>query len=147
MSDVRNRKSDFFSFLLPAVERLNLKTRVIMKPSKFIKGKHQYTKWGRYFKEVRTMTESKPQSNQQQPVQLQIEMDDNVAQGIYANLAGVSHSETEFVLDFLFLQPGQPKAKLRSRVISSPVHTKRLLAALADNVRKYEERFGVISEK
>ncbi len=119
-----------------------------MKPNKFSKGKHQYTKWGRNFKEVRTMTEVKPPPQQPaQSVQLQVDMDDTLAQGVYANLAGVTHSETEFILDFLFLQPNQPKAKLRSRIISSPVHTKRLLAAIADNVRKYEERFGVIADK
>ena len=61
-------------------------------------------------------------------VPLQVEMDDATAQGVYANLATMSHTETEFVLDFFFLQPNQPKAKLRSRVISSPVHTKRVQA-------------------
>ena len=82
-----------------------------------------------------------------QPVQLEVDMDENTAQGIYANLAGIAHSETEFIMDFLFIQPNQPKARLRSRLISSPVHTKRFLAALAENVKKYEERFGVIVEK
>lgn len=90
---------------------------------------------------------SEPKVQPSQSVQLQVDMDDTMAQGVYANLAGVAHSETEFILDFLFLQPNQPKAKLRSRIISSPVHTKRLLAALADNVRKYEERFGAIAER
>lgn len=112
-----------------------------MEPKKFASGKHQYTKWGKTT-EVRTMSE--PKSQPETGVQLQVDMDDAMAQGVYANLAGVMHTETEFVLDFLFLQPNQPKAKLRSRVVSSPVHTKRLLAALADNVRKYEERFGAI---
>jgi len=115
-----------------------------MKPDKYLKGKHQYTKWGKTT-EVRTMTEEKNPPNQ--GVQLQVDMDDATAQGVYVNLAGVMHTETEFVLDFLFIQPNQPKAKLRSRVISSPAHTKRLLAALADNVRKYEDRFGVIPER
>ena len=91
------------------------------------------------------MSESKPETGK--PMQLQVEMDDATAQGMYANLAGVTHSETEFILDFLFLQPSQPKAKLRSRVISSPVHTKRFLMALADNMKRYEERFGVIPER
>ncbi|MFA6004767.1 MAG: DUF3467 domain-containing protein [Elusimicrobiota bacterium] len=113
-----------------------------MEPKKFSSGKHQYTKWGKTT-EVRTMSEPK---NQPEPaVQLQVDMDEAMAQGVYANLAGVMHTETEFVIDFLFLQPNQPKAKLRSRVVSSPVHTKRLLAALADNLRKYEARFGPIS--
>jgi hypothetical protein len=117
-----------------------------MEPKKFVSGKHQYTKWGK-LTEVRTMSEPKTQTPAPPagPVQLQVEMDDTTAQGVYANLASMSHTETEFVLDFLFVQPNQPKAKLRSRVISSPVHTKRVLAALADNVRKYEERFGPIN--
>jgi hypothetical protein len=79
--------------------------------------------------------------------QLEIEVDDATAQGIYTNLAGIAHSETEFILDFLFMQPNQPKAKLRARIISSPIHTKRLLSALMDNIRKYEERFGKIPER
>jgi len=112
-----------------------------MEPKKYVSGKHQYTKWGKVT-EVRTMSETK--TPQEPSTQLQVDMDDATAQGVYANLAGVMHSETEFILDFLFLQPNAPKAKLRSRIISSPVHTKRLLAALADNVRKYEARFGPI---
>ena len=112
-----------------------------MEPKKFVSGKHQYTKWGNHT-EVRTMSD--PKNPAPMPVQFQVEMDDATSQGVYANLAAMSHTETEFILDFLFLPPTQPKAKLRSRVISSPVHTKRLLAAMADNVRKYEERFGPI---
>ena len=112
-----------------------------MEPKKFASGKHQYTKWGKTT-EVRAMTEQETEAAPQ--AQLQVDMDEATAQGVYANLAGILHTETEFILDFLFLQPNSPKAKLRSRVISSPVHTKRLLAALADNVRKYEERFGTI---
>jgi hypothetical protein len=116
-----------------------------MEPKKYTKGKHQYTKWGK-FTEVRTMSE--PKNEPQNPgVQLQVDADGATAQGIYVNLAGVMHTETEFVLDFLFLQPNQPKAKLRSRILSSPIHTKRLLAALADNIRKYEERFGLIADR
>ena len=80
-------------------------------------------------------------------MQLEVQMDETTAQGLYANLAGVTHSETEFIFDFLFLQPNQPKAKLRSRVISSPVHTKRFMAALVENIKRYEERFGVIPER
>ena len=91
------------------------------------------------------MAESRPEPGK--PVQLQVEMDDATAQGLYSNLAGVTHSETEFVMDFLFLQPSQPKAKLRARVISSPVHTKRFLAALMENLKRYEERFGTIPER
>lgn len=81
------------------------------------------------------------------PMQLEVQMDETVAQGTYANLAGVTHSETEFIFDFLFLQPNQPKAKLRSRIISSPVHTKRFMQALQENIKRYEDRFGLIPER
>jgi hypothetical protein len=76
--------------------------------------------------------------------EIQIEIDDNMAQGIYTNLAMIGHSENEFIIDFIFLQPQAPKAKVRSRVITSPGHVKRLLAALQDNINKYEARFGAI---
>ncbi|OGR53106.1 MAG: hypothetical protein A2049_05150 [Elusimicrobia bacterium GWA2_62_23] len=87
--------------------------------------------------------------NKQEPktMQLEVQMDETTAQGTYANLAGVTHSETEFIFDFLFLQPNQPKAKLRARIISSPVHTKRFLAAMLENIKRYEERFGAIPER
>lgn len=75
---------------------------------------------------------------------LQIQIDEDVAQGIYTNLATVTHSPTEFVLDFIYVQPQQPKAKVRSRVITSPQHVKRILAALQENVARFEERFGPI---
>jgi len=90
------------------------------------------------------MSERNEKNNQ---IQLEIQMDDNTAQGIYTNLAGITHSETEFIFDFLFIQPNQPKAKLRARIISSPIHTKRFLMALMENIRKYEERFGKIPER
>jgi len=77
-------------------------------------------------------------------VQIQIQLDEDVAQGVYVNLALVNHTETEFTIDVMYLQPQQPKAKVRSRIISSPKHTKRLLNALQENVRRYEERFGPI---
>ena len=77
--------------------------------------------------------------------QIQIDVDDATAQGIYANLALISHSETEVVLDFIFLQPQVPKAKVRSRIITSPSHAKKLLMALEDNLKKYEARFGKIN--
>lgn len=77
-------------------------------------------------------------------MQLQIQLDEDIAQGIYANLAMVNHTETEFVFDFIYVQPQQPRAKVRARIISSPRHTKRLMLALKDNVEKYEQKFGVI---
>ncbi|MEK7389496.1 MAG: DUF3467 domain-containing protein [Elusimicrobiota bacterium] len=78
----------------------------------------------------------------QQP--LQVEIDEPVARGIYTNLALITHSETEFLLDFLFLQPQTPKTKVLTRLVSSPVHAKRLLWALKDNIEKYEARHGTI---
>jgi len=76
------------------------------------------------------------------PIQLQI--DDATAQGTYANLVMINHSENEFVFDFAYLQPTGRTAKVRARIVSSPRHTKRLLQALQKNVERYEERFGVI---
>lgn len=83
-------------------------------------------------------------SNQNQPVQLKIEIDDETAQGIYSNLALLSHTETEFVIDFVYIQPQAPKAKVRTRILSSPAHTKLLLTALQDNIKRFEDKFGVI---
>ncbi len=77
-------------------------------------------------------------------VKLEIQVDEDVAQGVYANLAVVNHSDAEFTLDFIFVQPQAPRAKVRSRVITSPKHLKRLMLALQDNVEKYEQRFGPI---
>ena len=77
-------------------------------------------------------------------VQLQIQLDDDVANGQYINMALVNHTETEFTLDLVYVQPQQPKAKVRSRSILSPKHMKRLLLALQDNVAKFEGRYGVI---
>lgn len=78
------------------------------------------------------------------PQQLQVEIDEAVARGTYTNLALITHSETEIIVDFLFLQPQTPKTKVLSRIVTSPVHAKRFLAALQDNVAKYEARFGTI---
>jgi hypothetical protein len=78
------------------------------------------------------------------PLQIQVELDDAIAQGIYTNLALVAHTETEFLFDFLFVQPQQPKAKVRARIISSPAHTKRFFLALRENLTRYEVRFGEI---
>ena len=84
------------------------------------------------------------QTKQDNAMKLQIQLDEEIAQGSYINLALVNHTETEFVLDFIFVQPQQPRAKVRARIISSPKHTKRLLEALKENVAKYENRFGTI---
>jgi hypothetical protein len=76
------------------------------------------------------------------PPKLQVQLDDDVSQGVYANLVLLNHTENEFVLDFAFIQPTNSRAKVRARVISSPRHTKRLLNALQKNVERYEERYG-----
>jgi hypothetical protein len=76
--------------------------------------------------------------------QLAIEIDEATAQGMYSNLAYIVHSEQEFLLDFMFLTPQQPKAKVRARIITSPKHAKRFMSALAENIQKYEARYGVI---
>ncbi len=81
---------------------------------------------------------------QPQPVQIQIDIDDATSQGIYSNLALLTHTETEFVIDFVYIQPQAPKAKVRARIITSPTHTKRLLEALKDNVKRHEEKYGTI---
>jgi hypothetical protein len=90
------------------------------------------------------MAEERFQQPQGKQVQIQIQLDDDVAQGMYVNLALVNHTETEFTIDVMYLQPQQPRAKVRARMISSPKHTKRLLTALQENIRRYEERFGQI---
>ena len=77
--------------------------------------------------------------------QVNIELPEDVAEGVYANLAIISHSQSEFVVDFVRLVPNVPKAKVKSRVILTPQHAKRLLAALQDNVVKFEKQFGPIA--
>lgn len=74
--------------------------------------------------------------------QLQIELKDDIAQGTYANLAIITHSSSEFIMDFIRVMPGLPKAGVQSRIILAPEHAKRLLRALEDNIRKYEAAFG-----
>jgi len=76
--------------------------------------------------------------------QLNIELPQDVADGIYANLAIIAHSSSEFVLDFIRVVPNTPKAKVKSRIIMSPEHAKRLLAALQENLGKYEQQYGEI---
>lgn len=76
--------------------------------------------------------------------QLQIELTPEVAGGTYANLAVITHSHSEVVLDFIRVLPGMPKAPVKSRIILAPEHAKRLLYALQDNVMKYEQSFGKI---
>jgi hypothetical protein len=81
---------------------------------------------------------------EKQEQQIQVEIDDLTAQGVYSNLAVISHSENEFVIDFVFVQPQNLKAKVRSRIITSPQHIKRFLLALEENIKKYESVYGEI---
>lgn len=76
--------------------------------------------------------------------QFNIELGEDVAGGIYSNLAIITHSPAEFVIDFVRIMPGVPKPKVRSRIILTPEHAKRLVAALNDNIAKYEAVNGPI---
>ena len=76
--------------------------------------------------------------------QLQIELKEDVAQGTYANLAVITHSSSEFIVDFVRVMPGMPKASVKSRIVLAPEHAKRLLRALEENIGKYERTFGSI---
>jgi hypothetical protein len=78
--------------------------------------------------------------------QINIELPEDVAEGIYSNLAVITHSNTEFIVDFVKIMPGTPKAKVKSRVILTPQHAKRLMRALEDNVKKFESINGPIKE-
>lgn len=82
--------------------------------------------------------------NQKNNNQLQIELKDEVAQGTYANLAIITHSSSEFIVDFVRVMPGLPKAGVQSRIILTPEHAKRLMYALQENVTKFERQFGPI---
>ena len=85
-----------------------------------------------------------PPGQAPQQVQIQLQIEDAIANGAYANMALLNHNETELVNDFIYVQPQAPKAVVRARVINSPKHMKRFLLALQDNVAKYEAQFGKI---
>ncbi|MDR1595141.1 MAG: DUF3467 domain-containing protein [Prevotellaceae bacterium] len=76
--------------------------------------------------------------------EINIELTEEMAQGTYSNLAIIAHSSSEFIVDFVLIVPGIPKAKVKSRIILTPEHAKRLLFALQENVLKYEAMHGVI---
>jgi uncharacterized protein (DUF1778 family) len=82
----------------------------------------------------------------QRKAQINIDLKEDIAQGIYSNLAIITHSSAEFVLDFVRVMPGVPKADVKSRIILTPEHAKRLLSALQDNVDKYEKMHGPIKK-
>lgn len=83
-------------------------------------------------------------SNENQQNQINIELNEEVAEGVYSNLAIITHSHSEFVIDFINIMPGVPKARVKSRIILTPEHAKRLSAALRDNIAKFEAQHGEI---
>lgn len=85
-------------------------------------------------------------SDQKNANQISIELNEEIAQGTYSNLAVITHSSSEFVIDFVRIMPGIPKAQVKSRIILTPEHAKRLVAALQDNIGKYEAVNGKIKE-
>jgi hypothetical protein len=87
--------------------------------------------------------EEKKNQNQNQ---ISIELKEEVAQGIYSNLAIITHSPSEFIVDFIRVMPGIPKAEVKSRIILTPEHAKRLLHALKDNIAKFEQVHGPIKQ-
>jgi hypothetical protein len=89
------------------------------------------------------MADEKNQTNQNQ---INIELSEETAEGQYVNLAMIAHSNSEFVIDFIKMMPGVPKAKVKSRIIITPEHAKRLLLALKDNIDKFEKHFGTIKQ-
>ena len=86
------------------------------------------------------------ESNKNKKGQINIELDEKVAQGIYSNLAIINHSQSEFVVDFITIMPGVPKSKVKSRIVLTPQHAKRFLNALNDNVKRFENAHGKIKD-
>jgi len=85
--------------------------------------------------------ETKPKQGQ-----INIELDEKIAEGTYSNLAIINHSVSEFVVDFVSIMPGTPKSKVKSRIILTPQHAKRLLKALGENVQRFEQAHGEIKD-
>lgn len=85
-------------------------------------------------------------SDQKKGNQINIELPEDIVEGTYSNLAIISHSHSEFILDFVRIVPNAPKAKVKSRIILTPFHAKRLLGALNENIKKYESQHGKINE-
>lgn len=84
--------------------------------------------------------------NQQQQNQLNIEISEEISEGEYANLAIITHSHAEFVIDFVNVMPGTPKSKVKSRIIFTPQHAKRFMKALAENIKRFENVNGAIKD-
>lgn len=83
--------------------------------------------------------------NQEQN-QLNIELSEEMAEGVYSNLAMIAHSNSEFVMDFIRMMPGVPKAKVKARIVMTPEHAVRFLHALKENIERFEDTFGEIKE-
>ena len=81
---------------------------------------------------------------EQAPQSLDIELTEEIAEGIYSNFAIITHSQSEFIVDFVRVMPGIPKGKVKSRIILAPQHAKRLIMALSDNLARYENAFGEV---
>lgn len=77
---------------------------------------------------------------------IDIALSDEVAEGIYSNLAIITHSQSEFIVDFVSLMPGVPKGNVKSRIILTPQHAKRLLMALDDNIKRFESMYGIVPD-
>jgi hypothetical protein len=95
--------------------------------------------------QIKTMDQQNPVPPAQ-PNQLNIEISEEVAEGNYANLAIITHSHAEFVIDFVNVMPGTPKSKVKSRIILTPQHAKRLMKALTENIGRYEAANGAIKD-
>ena len=85
-------------------------------------------------------------SDQQAPNQINIEISEEMSEGQYANLAIITHSHAEFIVDFVNVMPGTPKSKVKSRIILTPFHAKRFMKAMVENVKKFEAANGVIQD-
>jgi hypothetical protein len=94
------------------------------------------------------LDQDKQEENTQQTPdgRLNVELNEEIAEGIYSNLAIINHSPSEFVVDFLKVMPGVPKARVKSRLVLTPQHAKRLLRALNDNIQRFEEQHGEIKD-
>jgi Protein of unknown function (DUF3467) len=86
------------------------------------------------------------EKNPPEQVNINIELPEEVAEGIYSNLAIISHSNSEFIIDFIRIMPGVPKAKVKSRILLTPQHAKRLMKALKDNLAKFESLNGPVQD-
>lgn len=92
------------------------------------------------------MEENKEEKKHINEKNLDVELSENVVEGVFSNLTVITHSKSEFIIDFIRIMPGMPKGRVKSRVILTPDHAKRFLAALGDNIEKYENNVSPISE-